>query len=315
MARPTRLPHGFTLVELLVVIAIIAVLIALLLPAVQSARESARRISCGNNLKQIALAVLSFESTHKAFPAGFSYHNNEAGGPSWGWAAFILPYMEQKPLYDRLGVDGRRLDNVYRPLGTSADDKAMLQTVIAAYRCPSDTTPALNEVCKFGVGYFPFATANYVGCAGNLGGSRPVFDTDTGGVFFGTPDRRASPPGRGPLGLKRTAVTDGSTKTLAIGERGRFNYAASWAGSGDASQYGNEFAARTLGRPGFHLNFNHVAAGSPENQGKGYGSSHGAGAQFAFLDGSVGFVSENITSRELGYLSNRADSATFSVPR
>src|SRR3954449_8651134 len=96
MVRPPR--HGFTLVELLVVIAIIGVLVALLLPAVQAARESARRMQCQNNLKQIGLALLNYESSHKALPAGYLSDIDASGndtGPGWGWAALILPQMEE----------------------------------------------------------------------------------------------------------------------------------------------------------------------------------------------------------------------------
>jgi prepilin-type N-terminal cleavage/methylation domain-containing protein/prepilin-type processing-associated H-X9-DG protein len=317
--RDDRQP-GFTLVELLVVIAIIAVLIALLLPAVQSARESARRISCTSNLKQVMLATIGFESARKAFPAGYSFYTT-TGEPCWGWAAFIMPYMEQQSLYDGLQVEGRKLSAIYRSAATAAD-RALLQTPVPAYRCSSDDTPALNELCRFGAGHFPVATSNYIGSSGNLlepgfGGSynAPQHDTDTGGVFFGAYDRRAPKPGKGPLGLTRKQVPDGFSKTIAIGERSRFNLAATWAGTGNSASYGNESAARTLARPGFMINYDWARAGGPENQGKGYGSRHPGGGMFAFLDGSVSFMSENLTARELGFLMNRNDSVSFSVPR
>src|SRR5881227_1150297 len=86
--------RGFTLIELLVVIAIIAVLIALLLPAVQAAREAARRSQCVNNLKQIGLGVMNYESSIGCFPPGEK-------GCCWGtWNVFILPYIEQSALYN-----------------------------------------------------------------------------------------------------------------------------------------------------------------------------------------------------------------------
>ena len=103
--------QGFTLVELLVVIFIIAVLIALLLPAVQQAREAARRATCANNLKQVALATLNYESTYKVLPpSGLGGDPNcrpqlgNGGGfhQFIGTMVFILPYMELKNLDDQI---------------------------------------------------------------------------------------------------------------------------------------------------------------------------------------------------------------------
>ncbi len=105
MVKSSRKHAGFTLVELLVVIAIIGLLIALLLPAIQSAREAARRTSCTNNLKQIALALLNYESSAGQFPLG-SYtavqedHPAEEDGLSW--ASQILPQLEEQAIYDTL---------------------------------------------------------------------------------------------------------------------------------------------------------------------------------------------------------------------
>src|SRR5262245_29962927 len=91
---------GFTLVELLVVIAIIGVLVALLLPAVQSAREAARRMQCQNHLKQIGLAVHSFEDVYKTLP--HSRYDDR-----YTWAVEILPFIEQKTLYDQWDLTKR----------------------------------------------------------------------------------------------------------------------------------------------------------------------------------------------------------------
>ena len=90
--------RGFTLVELLVVIAIIGILVALLLPAIQAAREAGRRSSCQNNLKQIGIAAQNFHDINGTFPPGMTDDDTN----NFGWGAYLLPFMEQKPLYDRI---------------------------------------------------------------------------------------------------------------------------------------------------------------------------------------------------------------------
>src|SRR5262245_66631832 len=98
-----RRPNGFTLVELLVVIAIIGVLVALLLPAVQMARESARRMRCASQLKQIGIAMHNYYDTYQSFPIGHMFlhvvngvPDNAQGGTAFGWGAAILPYIGQQ---------------------------------------------------------------------------------------------------------------------------------------------------------------------------------------------------------------------------
>ncbi len=101
---------GFTLVELLVVIAIIGILVGLLLPAVQAAREAARRMQCSNNLKQLGLAALNYESTFKKFSPGFICARplvpdaNNSNVEAWGWTVLVMPFVEQGNLYNLLGA-------------------------------------------------------------------------------------------------------------------------------------------------------------------------------------------------------------------
>ena len=124
--------RGFTLVELLVVIAILGVLVALLLPAVQSAREAARRTQCGNNLKQIGLGILNYESTTKRFPHG-QERFVEREKP-FSWSVLTLPYMEQSALYDQ--IDFKQPLDSTRNKGTAAAPGPVTM-LIDMYLCPS----------------------------------------------------------------------------------------------------------------------------------------------------------------------------------
>ncbi len=146
---------GFTLVELLVVIAIIGILVALLLPAVQTAREAARRMQCTNNVKQIGLAILNFESAQKTLPTSVSMWNEarvlqNSGGPrsvaaatsdfsGRGWICAILPYAEEQAQYDQLSVGF--VGNFYQNSGMKTNDprlRAALAVKPSWLTCPSD---------------------------------------------------------------------------------------------------------------------------------------------------------------------------------
>ncbi len=129
--------RAFTLVELLVVIAIIGVLVALLLPAVQAAREAARRSSCGNNLKQMALAVQNFESTYKVFPASQKPGIPNASGQYDGWSCQgqILPYLEQGNLYAGINFD---LTYNGQTIPASGGPQAIASVRVPTYQCPSE---------------------------------------------------------------------------------------------------------------------------------------------------------------------------------
>jgi prepilin-type N-terminal cleavage/methylation domain-containing protein/prepilin-type processing-associated H-X9-DG protein len=147
-----RTGRAFTLVELLVVIAIIGVLVALLLPAVQAAREAARRSQCANNLKQLGLGLHNYHDTYKTFPpmAGGTTNPDTSWDPgSWysngerhSTFFFILPFMEQKPLYDQIQA-GRPEGSMgqIRPQGPhSLRAYSLYRVKIPGYLCPSDTT-------------------------------------------------------------------------------------------------------------------------------------------------------------------------------
>jgi prepilin-type N-terminal cleavage/methylation domain-containing protein/prepilin-type processing-associated H-X9-DG protein len=145
VAQPPRTRGGFTLVELMVVIAIVAILIALLLPAIQSAREAARRISCTNNIRQIALATQSYESDQKKLPpsgivdpafaeyAGRQYPVfDQQKGQMLGWAVLLLPYMGEDGLYSRFDMTLSVLEQTGEPQ----------EAFVPTFNCPSDSEPA-----------------------------------------------------------------------------------------------------------------------------------------------------------------------------
>ncbi len=136
---------GFTLVELLVVIAIIGILVALLLPAVNAARESARRTQCVNNMKQLGLAMLNYESARKVLPPGAYLGEGSA------WSAYILPYLEEGQLFEDLSIgedDQQNFQwahngdyNDVASLGPSYQNIRLVETVVKVYRCPSARLP------------------------------------------------------------------------------------------------------------------------------------------------------------------------------
>ncbi|MCA9068297.1 MAG: DUF1559 domain-containing protein, partial [Planctomycetaceae bacterium] len=166
--------QGFTLIELLVVIAIIAILIALLLPAVQQAREAARRSTCKNNLKQLAIALHNHHDVYGNFPPGATDDDNG----NFGWGAYILPQMDQNPIYEGLSKRANFLHKGGQPhqfsKGSSSTNtdahnnellidrghfQAFTKTVLPAYMCPSDILPEKDDA-----GY---GKSNYLGNAGS----------------------------------------------------------------------------------------------------------------------------------------------------
>lgn len=138
-----RLRRAFTLVELLVVIAIIGILVALLLPAIQAAREAARRAQCVNNLKQVGIACLNYEGSHKTLPPGSGYMHKEAIGT---WVVKIFPFMEEQSLSDQWDYDEVADVDDADGDGKSNVDLAAV-TIINALICPTDeiaTQPILT---------------------------------------------------------------------------------------------------------------------------------------------------------------------------
>ena len=178
----TRSSRGFTLIEMLVSIAVIAILVGLLLPAVQSARESARRLRCAANLKQVALAMHEYHDVNGTLPPGKK-------GCCWGtWLIFILPQIEQQPLFDAYNFSGnnapglpRNYDTDFRYFGPA--NRTVTSTRLSVYLCPSDQTNAPISLQIGGV-TLACTSQNY---AANFGNTLQIQDDLPGNRFGGAP--------------------------------------------------------------------------------------------------------------------------------
>ncbi|HEX5471630.1 MAG TPA: DUF1559 domain-containing protein [Lacipirellulaceae bacterium] len=288
--------RAFTLIEILVVIAIIGVLVALLLPAVQAARESARRMQCQNNLKQIGLALLNYESNHETFPPGYISDIDSNGndtGPGWGWAALILPQMEEPSVYGQIHQE--------LPIEDVANENARI-TQIASYFCPTENfRRTWTAKSHSGAAFCDVAESNYVGVYGT---GEPGSDGD--GMFF-----RDSK-------VTMKDIIDGTSQTLAVGERTHQLGPATWVGSvTGAALYpqdeNNQAQDVVEGGPGMILGHagENATPGAPGQDINQFYSLHGHGAHFLFVDGHVTFISSDINYDTYQALATRAGGETI----
>jgi prepilin-type processing-associated H-X9-DG protein/prepilin-type N-terminal cleavage/methylation domain-containing protein len=288
--------RALTLIEVLVVIAIIGLLIGLLLPAVQAARESARRGQCLNNLKQIGLALLNYHDTYGALPAGYVSAFDKVGndlGPGWGWAAAILPQMEQAPIYNVIRFD--------LPIESQLNTVRLAN--IPSYLCPSDTVKTSWEAMSRDALGNPIALicevapSNYVGMFGT---SEPGVDGD--GLFF----RNSA--------VRIADITDGTSHTIAVGERSHQLGEATWAGSVTGASLfptdGDDGVGRLHPENSSGMVLGHagegVGPGSPNSDVNQFYSQHGQGVNFLFADGHVSFLPASIDYNTQLALSTRA---------
>jgi prepilin-type N-terminal cleavage/methylation domain-containing protein/prepilin-type processing-associated H-X9-DG protein len=271
---------AFTLIELLVVVAIIAILLGLLLPAVQRVREAAARSQCGNNLKQIGLALHNYHDVNLALPPGYLASHAYIDGttdttPGWGWAVFVLPYLELDNLY-------RQLDFT-RPIPTSV----AIQTPVKLYLCPSDaySTVPFGVSDAFGDPLTQAAPCCYAAC---VGGDESATDDPTGmGIFYRNSRTRL------------TDVKDGTSNTILVGDRAWSNVNGIWAGAvpsgvcrrgplnpcpGTGAGF---YPAPTLVLAHSHLN---NTTSDTDGGLDDFSSRHIGGSNFLFADGHVSLI-------------------------
>lgn len=298
-----RRRRAFTLVELLVVIAIIAVLVGLLLPAVQSAREAARRMSCTNHLKQLVLAAHLHESRHKVLPPGSRLHDQRRQvGVSW--RAIVLDGVEESALQEFIGLGA---DGGY--------DNAYPTHVPEVFVCPSSPDrPAVNGPYDPGTPttlQLDRGWSSYAGVNGS--GSTPEGVWDLNNVFDGDVDiDGVLYPGSE---VKLSQVTDGTSQTLAIGER---SYGVTrwdpliegsiWNGPPGPTRRIEEVKSIATKNVRYPINadpgqfgYYTLDADAPPGADKSlkvndfyFGSHHPGGAHFAFVDASVHFLADDI---------------------
>ncbi len=337
MRSPFR--RGFTLIELLVVIAIIATLIGLLLPAVQKVRESASRAKCQNNLKQLGLACLAYEATHRLLPPGGSNFSDDQGSLH----VHILPYMEQENLYREI----RRFPNISRALAGG-----VLPRTFPYARCPSDgDEPDNPRYCNYRGSMGPQCNAGPRDCNGDR------FQPWCNGTSD-YPPRPLDPPrlpGYGPSAnhgdtldpadvrglfarsgarIRVASVTDGMSNTLMIGELLpylNYSYRISTTDAGWANSDGGSNPASTIVPinyfidPSLHgqTQFVNCAVNCPQGPERciwnwavswAVKSNHPGGTNFAFGDGSVRFLSQDIDHATYQYLGCRNDRQAVTVP-
>jgi prepilin-type N-terminal cleavage/methylation domain-containing protein/prepilin-type processing-associated H-X9-DG protein len=336
--RPTR--RGFTLIELLVVIAIIAILIGLLLPAVQKVRDAASRARCQNNLKQIGLACMNYESTNSKLPAGvYNYRINTAtmtanprqvDGRLWkSWLAEILPYIEQQALAnDALAKENGAPPIISGPYGIPEADNwypwntdsngngrfIALGTPLSVYKCTADSRQDLQAFVPGNPGQAPSIRVAFTGYVAVSGPDYLAWSTTPQASFYGTqtPGILVASNKYNPTignrevpisnkGIPITAITDGTSNTLMVGERppsadmvfGWWFAGSGWdaAGTGDVVLGVVDFAdtADYPQCPTTRLKF---GPGNVNNvcDNFHFWSFHSGGSNFVMGDGSVRFI-------------------------
>ncbi len=299
---------AFTLVELLIVIAIIGILVALLLPAVQAAREAARRASCQNNLKQLALAVQSYQAVHKYLPPlynGTLKLDLSMGLDTFSWQTMILPFVEEQALRGQLDFTKVATDTANQPAVNQLFPLAM---------CPS--TPRTTLVARglwYGRAQFDenlsAAVTDYASSEGYLDGLACVpgawGQIVPGSNYWDAPTLKK---------VKMADITDGLSKTTLILERA--GLPDHYFNSGRTVEPHQPPQFRTWGNVGLwaisaERLMNHLQSqtGVPIIGGDnlhGLYSFHPGGVHVALVDGSVQFIHSTINTSLMFALVTRA---------
>jgi len=284
--------RGFTLIELLVVIAIIGVMVGLLLPAVQAARESGRRSACMNNMKQIALGLQNFADATKALPpSACDSRVDSQAREGWSWIFLTLPFIERAELYDAIN-NWCSTAASKGPNRVDAATGALTRAPIPQLICPTDTVAVLAPEQKWNTSRpdtIKSSKTNYVA----NGGYRQSWCGSWGSQCTLDQNLRASLGTiRKSKGIAFKDITDGISKTFLIGEAGGVpadpNNAdlmpGIWVGNGTNFQ---SYQSETVRYASGKLN---NGTGDPPT----FGSFHNSGANFAMVDGSVRFITNDI---------------------
>jgi len=316
--------RGFTLVELLVVIAIIGVLVALLLPAVQAAREAARRTSCGNNLKQLGIAMHNFHDARQTLPAGVGPY-----GCCWGtWQVLVMPYVELNNVYelyenwggsDEVYGDGpaQQTSGVFARYSNAPNTTNVTSKRYKAFTCPSDMPNAPGGLTNH----------NYAVNWGNTGYHQTTYP-GTSVTFQGAPFGPAKSQAKGQRmnGEKFSSITDGLSNTLMASEvlQGQNNDLRGYTWWGDAAGFSayegpNSTVPDRIYTAGYCNNQplqNLPCAVSDTNNPTRFSSRsrHPAGVQSVMCDGAVRFTTNSVNINVWRAMSTSRGGETFEMP-